>query len=323
MRDCAPRRLFYGLLTLLCFAPMQGQAAAAECSDIYPNAQVGPPPEWGFWGDGSACYVRWVPETRDGEDMLYAQCRDTLGARFVHFERDSGAGHSICIFKIVDTASLGKGGEPGRSEAAKSDQALRPTQRQKGDAANPLIEAQILATRWHEECVKKEAAEGSVSASMCWKAAAQAMEQLTTNGDMFATQGLEGKLEQLRSAWLKRAEQLEARGTPTREDLRTVEPASYDDRLDPQDSAKPTNVKKRLKKQTSRKKLRRKIEVSSKERPPTQVQLQKLKPKKEAALKTTRNYIKKDEPRVDSKKPKSVEDQKRPPLKCLLFSKLC
>jgi hypothetical protein len=320
MGDCAPRWLFCCLLTLMCFALMQGQAAAAECSDIYPNAQVGPPPEWTFWADGSACFVRWVPETRDREDMLYAQCRDTLGARFVHFERDRGAGHSICVFKIVDTASAGKDG--GGSEAAKSSQALRSTPSQKGDAANALIEAQILATRWHEKCVKKEAAEDSISAGMCWKAAAQAMEQLTTNGD-FATQELEGKLEQLRSTWLKRAEQLEARHTESREDLRSVQPASYDDQLDPQDSAKPTNIKKRLKKQTSRKKSRRKIEVSSKERPPAQVQFQKPKSKKEAALKMTKNYTKKEEPRLERKKPKSAEDEKRPPLKCLLFSKLC
>lgn len=324
MRDCAPTRPFCCLLTLVCFALAHGQAAAAECSEVYPDAQVGPPPEWKFWGDGSACFVRWVPETPDHEDMLLAQCRETAGARFVHFERDSGAGHSICIFKIIDASSPSKASDPGAAEAANPSQALRPTEQQKGNAANPLVEAQILATRWHEDCLKKEEAKDTVSAGMCWKAAAKAMEQFTANRSKFAPRELERKLEQLRSAWLNRAEQLEGRRTASTNDVPAVQPAaSLEDRPKPQNSAKLTVVKKRQKKQASRKKLRHKTEVSSKERPPKEVQLQKPKPKKEAALKVFANYTKKEEPRLDRKKPATEEKQKRPPLKCLLFSKLC
>jgi hypothetical protein len=98
MRGPAPKTFFY-LTLFLCLVFTKG-AAAAQCNDIYPRAEMGPPPEWTFWGDGSACFVRWVPQDAAHEERLFSRCRETIGARFVHFERDKGVGHSICIFKV-------------------------------------------------------------------------------------------------------------------------------------------------------------------------------------------------------------------------------
>jgi hypothetical protein len=114
MRDSARWVLLYWSAVLLCIAllPTPAVAAPAQCSDIYPGAEIGPPPEWTFWGDGSACYVRWTPETSQHEDKLLEQCRNTSGARFVHFERDKGAGHSICLFKILGLIAPSKEPNP-------------------------------------------------------------------------------------------------------------------------------------------------------------------------------------------------------------------
>src|SRR5687767_13936924 len=92
-------------LLLLCSLPSQETAAATQCSDIYPGAKIGPPPEWTFWGDGSACFVRWAVDSSGDEEKLFERCRSTPGSRFVHFERNKGTGQSICIFRILDMAT--------------------------------------------------------------------------------------------------------------------------------------------------------------------------------------------------------------------------
>lgn len=91
--------------SLMCLCSLaQETAAATQCSDIYPEARIGPPPEWTFWGDGAACFVRWSVASASDEDKLLERCRSTPEARFVHFERSKGSGQSICIFKILDIA---------------------------------------------------------------------------------------------------------------------------------------------------------------------------------------------------------------------------
>src|SRR5688572_10855203 len=102
MRDFAWRALLYCSVILLCVAGMRGHAAAAQCDEIYPGAQIGPPPEWTFWGDGSACFVRWFSKDVNDQERLLAQCRNTAGARFVDFELDKETGRGICLFKILD-----------------------------------------------------------------------------------------------------------------------------------------------------------------------------------------------------------------------------
>jgi hypothetical protein len=79
-----------------------GNAGATECDDIFPGAQRGPPHEWTFWGDGSACFVRWISKDANDQERLLAQCRNTAGARFVDFELDKETGVGICLFKILD-----------------------------------------------------------------------------------------------------------------------------------------------------------------------------------------------------------------------------
>lgn len=83
----------------------QEAAAAGQCADIYPGARIGPPPEWTFWADGSACFVRWPITNAGDENKLLARCRGTPGSRFVHFERSKSAAQSICIFKVLDVAN--------------------------------------------------------------------------------------------------------------------------------------------------------------------------------------------------------------------------
>jgi hypothetical protein len=99
----ALRSLFIAIVTLGA-GLFAGSAEATRCDDIYPGGRIGPPPEWTFWGDGSACFVRWVPINRAHEEQLWERCRTTFGARFVHFEPNKGTGHSICIYKVAKIA---------------------------------------------------------------------------------------------------------------------------------------------------------------------------------------------------------------------------
>jgi hypothetical protein len=219
MRGPAPRTIFY-LALFLCLVFTKGQAAAALCSDIYPGAEIGPPPEWTFWGDGAACFVRWAPQDAVHEERLFSQCRETVGARFVHFERDTGAGHSICIFKVPGVRSASKGEEANGMVDSPGD-------------PKSLSQIESLVRLWNEECVKRERAKDAAAAALCWKAAAQAAEQFTTT-DGVRPPELVGKLNELRSTWLKRATQLESSLAETNEAVVTIQPAaSYPDSPDP------------------------------------------------------------------------------------------
>jgi hypothetical protein len=201
MRGTAPKLLAYCSLMLLCVALTNGRAGAAQCADIYPGAQKGPP----LWAHEAACFVRWRSGSPENEDQLLAQCHATTGARYVHFERAQGMGYSICIFKILDAQP-----PPILDDGSVSSQ-LHPTRDKKGDAESPLGEMVALVTAWNENCLREERGKNPLAARNCWKAGAEAIEQFTAEHSI-APEGLEGKLEQLRTAWLKRAEHIGAYG---------------------------------------------------------------------------------------------------------------
>lgn len=87
---------------ILTFLPIAAASVAAPtCDEIYRGAKIGPPPGWNFWGYGLACYVRWIPKDDRDRERLSAQCQNTTGARFVHFEINSEIGDALCLFKIT------------------------------------------------------------------------------------------------------------------------------------------------------------------------------------------------------------------------------
>ena len=82
MRGVAPRSAVCWVA--LCLGLIPGPAAAATtCSDIYPNAMQGPPPDWEAWDFGSACFTRWRVSAPDEEQALALRCRETPGARYL------------------------------------------------------------------------------------------------------------------------------------------------------------------------------------------------------------------------------------------------
>jgi hypothetical protein len=229
MRGLAPKTIFY-LTLFLCLVFTKGQAAAAQCSDIYPGAEIGPPPEWRFWRDGSACFVRWVSQDAEHEERLSSRCRETVGARFVHFERDRGVGHSICIFKALDDD--GPVQDAQRSQNKLSN--LSRSQQHKSDLENQLSEMAALVTRWNEDCLKKERTKELAAAGLCWKAAANAVEDLNGSAAGLLIPAIDRELEELRLTWLKRATQLESSLAGTKEAVVTIQPAaSFPDSPDP------------------------------------------------------------------------------------------
>ena len=229
MRDSARRVLLYSLVIFLCVALLREHAAAAQCTDIYPGAEIGPPPEWTFWGDGSACYVRWVPETSQHEDKLLEQCRNTSGARFIHFERDKGAGHSICLFKILGLIAPSKEPNPlplpsqGPTQTASLQQEKDPLQEQKNKTEDLLGPLMQLVHTTHEDCPRKERAKETTSAVACWQDALKALEALEAKLDEMAKQRLRGKLDQLRSTWIKQAEQLNEQVSSSSQAMAAIE----------------------------------------------------------------------------------------------------
>jgi len=231
----APGRLFWWLVGFLFLALLHGPAAAAQCSDVYPGAQMGPPPEWAFWGDGSACFVRWVSDSPQHEERLLARCRETVGARFVHFEPDKGVGHNICIFKIVGVAAPSEGsGPPDAAQLPVNSNQQSVTQSlqqdQKIDTQNALSQLEAVVRTWNADCLNKERAKDAAAAGFCWKTAAQAVDQFA-GAAWFPTE-LESGLEQLRTTWMKRAEQLT--GPAIVNDVIAIQPAAtYPDGPDP------------------------------------------------------------------------------------------
>jgi hypothetical protein len=98
------------------------------------------------------------------------------------------------------------------------------------------------------------------------------------------------------------------------------------DYSDPRNAVKEAEVKKPPKKKTVRKKPRRKVEVASsapKKQPTKTARVKKRQPKKEATLKVTKNYTKKEEEPPLPKKARGSENQNGVTFRCLLFSKLC
>lgn len=229
MRDSARWVLLYCSAIFLCIVVLPTHAVAAQCSDIYPGAEIGPPPEWTFWGDGSACYVRWTPETSQHEDKLLEQCRNTSGARFVHFERDIGAGHSICLFKILGLTAPSKELNPlpstsqGLTQVASPQQEKHPLQDQKSKTEDSLGTLMQLVHTTHEDCPRKEKAKETSSAAACWQDAVKALEALTPKLDVMAMQRLKGKLDLLRSTWIKQAEQLNEHVSSSGEEMAAIE----------------------------------------------------------------------------------------------------
>jgi hypothetical protein len=202
MRGVAPRSAVCWVALGLGLIP--GPAAAATCSDIYPNAMQGPPSDWEAWDFGSACYTRWRVSAPGEEQALALRCRETPGARYLLFEENKATGQATCIFEIApSTAAL----EPSQSSVRGEQQS---NQMRKGDADNPLLDQLgMLVARWNESCLEKERTKDYSAAGACWKEAADSVQDAISGADVFKTSQLEEKAEQLRSAWLMRAQQLE------------------------------------------------------------------------------------------------------------------
>jgi hypothetical protein len=203
MRGVAPRSAVCWVA--LCLGIIPGPAAAATtCSDIYPNAMQGPPPDWEAWDFGSACFTRWRVSAPEEEQALALRCRETPGARYLLFEENKTTGQATCIFEIApSTAAL----ESVPSSAPGEQQS---NQMRKGDADNPLLDQLgMLVARWNQTCLEKEQTKDYSAAGACWKEAADSVQAVISGADVFKTSQIEEKAEQLRSAWLMRARQLE------------------------------------------------------------------------------------------------------------------
>lgn len=232
MRGSASSLFASVLLAQLWSSIFVAQAQAAQCSDIYPDARVGPPPEWTFWGDGSACFVRWDAQ-KGSETALLEQCQKTPNARFVHFEPDNGEGRSICIFKLLGAdlpsqeQALNSASDtpPWRDPELAQDQ--QSTQYRKSDAENPsLNELKDLVTKTTEKCVSEEKAGHLETAQSCWRHAAAEMERFSADQEFLAGE-FHSQIVQLRKAWLQRSEQLKAPVVRvTQRDESTVLPAA-------------------------------------------------------------------------------------------------
>jgi hypothetical protein len=205
--DSAPRIALTSLLALLSLG-LASPPAAAKCGDIYPGALQGPPPEWNFWADGSACYVRWKADGGD-ESQLASRCRNMQGVRFVYFEPDSGAG-SICVFKLLNPPSADEDNQPELGVEAAADGDLRSTHYRKSDAENPLLdEMKLLVTTWTEKCLRKETAKKLAGAGRCWKGGAEAIREFTSEKKGLLSQQFKDEIAQLAAAWQLRSDQLE------------------------------------------------------------------------------------------------------------------
>jgi hypothetical protein len=221
MRGVAPRSAVCWVA--LCLGSISGPAAAATCGDIYSNALQGPPPDWEAWDFGSACYTRWRVSGPDEEQALAVRCRETPGAGYLLFEVNKAKGQATCVFEIAQsTAAL----EPSQPNAPGEQQS---NQMRKGDADNPLLDQLgLLVARWNQTCLEKEKTKDYSAAGACWKEAADSVQEAISGAEVFKTSQLDEKAEQLRSAWLMRARQLEPFAARQVKQSRTpaVEPAS-------------------------------------------------------------------------------------------------
>jgi hypothetical protein len=213
VKSSTPRLLCALLASLFATLAAIDSAQASACGLVYPGALPGPPPEWTFWADGSACYVRWQ-DSGVSEERLLEKCRQTQGVRFIHFERDRGAG-SICIFKILNPLET-PGAEPEKTAAANGHrqdpgQGLQSTHYRKTDAEAPVLEdLQSLVTGWTERCLEKEKSEAQNRAASCWKGGAKALADFASSREHVLPAQFSAHVRQLQDAWVKRSTQLEA-----------------------------------------------------------------------------------------------------------------
>jgi hypothetical protein len=221
---------------------LTGDAAAAECGDVYPGARVGPPPEWTFWADGAACFVRWQAESPDQEAKLLEKCRNTPGARFVDFEPAGKGEQSICIFKILDTqtAEASEGADtspPAEVEPAAVETKGPPTEERSPEKLVEDLEAMVRAR--NEECLARERANDPLGAGSCWKAGAETVQEfIDTQG--LPGKGLKEKLVELQATWIARAGQLEGTSDLQKDASVQIEPSSASESEEAERTQSPT-----------------------------------------------------------------------------------
>lgn len=235
----AVKCLYFVLAVLFCQSLPTSEAAAAECGDIYPGARVGPPPEWTFWADGSACFVRWEVDSPSREEELLEQCRNTPGARFVSFEPAKNGGQSICIFKLLDVQAA-EAAESTTASDPKSDAATvapkrSPTEKQNSEKVLEEIDAMVRGR--NEECLAKERAADPLGAGQCWKIGAEVVREFIEVHPI-PGKGLKQKLVELQATWIARAEQLEGTTALQKNAAIQIEPSSTEEVQEPE-QAKP------------------------------------------------------------------------------------
>jgi hypothetical protein len=215
---------------------LAGHAAAAECGDVYAGARVGPPPEWTFWADGAACFVRWPVENPGREDELLEQCRNTPGARFVHFEPAGKNGQSICIFKILDAQTAEASQTAAPLPQVEADPQVTAPKSPPAEERTPEklfedLEAMVRAR--NEECLARERADDPLGAGSCWKAGAEAVREFIGTQEL-PGKGLKEKLAELQATWIARAGQLEGTSEPQKEAAVQIEPSSANEVPEPE-----------------------------------------------------------------------------------------
>ncbi len=244
MQRIAQNCLFFVLAGLLSLGIQVRDVAGAQCGEVYPGARVGPPPEWTFWADGAACYVRWPAENPIEEEKLAEQCRNTPGARFVHFEPAKNGGQSICIFKVVDTQTVQATASTAGSQLTQSEQPIieqpsRPVEARRPEEVLEGLEAMVRAR--NEECLAKERADDPLGAGSCWKIGAAAVgEFIETN--QLPSKELKRKLAELQATWIERAGQLEGTIVPQTADAIQIEPSSTEESQGPREAKLTTKV---------------------------------------------------------------------------------
>ena len=240
MQRIAVKCLFYILAGLLSQSLLARGVASAECGDVYPGARVGPPPEWTFWADGSACFVRWAVESPDQHEQLLEQCQNTPGARFVHFEPARDGSQSICIFKVLDDQAVEPTANASASSPVEMD-SLPVAPRLSGLPAKELSpeqaleELEAMVRIRNEECLAKERADDPLGAGSCWKIGAEAVGDFT---EAYSLPGkeLKQKLAELQATWIERAGQLEGRIDLHKEAGIKIEPSSLGRNQEPDEA---------------------------------------------------------------------------------------
>ena len=237
MQRIAVKCLVLVLAGLLSQSLPAREAVGAECGDVYPGARVGPPPEWSFWADGSACFVRWAVENPDQEEELLEQCRNTPGARFVHFEPAEKGRQSICIFKVLDTQTAEAPATTPASPTVGTDRSVAQPKNPPADELSPekvLEEIEAMVRARNEECLARERANDPLSAGSCWKIGAEAVGEFIEARPV-PGKGLKQKLAELQATWIARAGQLEGRGALQGDTAVRIEPSSTKESQEPEE----------------------------------------------------------------------------------------